>query len=99
MFAFLHTSHRWSISTSLSSYFREDQYGLAHVAGREPYDLHHLADAFGVGSIIYVCADRAQHIITAGTGSTVVDDLDHDLSEVPVYQQGYVHSFFPGGIL
>ena len=33
------------IPTRLDRYFREDLYGLAHIIGWDPYDLHHLENA------------------------------------------------------
>ena len=34
--------------------FREDLYGIAHVTGWEPYDLHHLTHISRVGTFFYL---------------------------------------------
>ena len=57
----------------------EGLYGLAHVAGWEPYDLHYVAHAKGVGSVLHmysICTPYA-YLMTAAIGCTV-DDL-HDI--------------------
>ena len=66
------------------AHFREDLYGLAHVTGWEPHDLHCLAHVSWVGCVLHVYRDPAQHLLTANTGSTVdckcyIRYLDRDL--------------------
>ena len=41
--------------------FQEDLYGLDHVTGWEPCDLHHLVNASGVGSVLYIHRSGAIH--------------------------------------
>ena len=52
---------RWCMPTWWSRSFRKDLYGLAHVSGWEPYDLHPmcLAHVSWVGSLCSLCTDPA----------------------------------------
>ncbi|CAM9942637.1 unnamed protein product, partial [Laminaria digitata] len=51
---------------------------LAHVAGWEPYNLHDLTHVSWVGSVLYRSCTIYHN---DRLGSTMVDDLDHDLSD------------------
>ena len=73
--------HLSPLDNPLIGSFREDLYGLAHVAGRGPCNLHNLVHYYhmvkGLDLYSTYYTDPAQHLITVDTGSTV-DDL-HDL--------------------
>ena len=45
-------------------------WSIAHVTGWEPHELHDLAHASGVVSVLYTYTDPAQHLTTAAIGST-----------------------------
>ena len=52
---------------------------MAHVVGRESYNLHDLGHVSWVG---FVCTDPAKHLTTAGYDLDDTHDLDLDLSDV-----------------
>ena len=60
------TRHRLPLPASPRRHFREDLYGLAHVTGWKPYDLHNLATP----AFCTLYADPVQHLTTSDTGST-----------------------------
>lgn len=69
------TSDRRLIPFLRSRHFKEDLYQVwfSSVAALWSYDLHDLADASMVGSVLYT--DPAQRLIAAAKGSTAIDDL------------------------
>ena len=57
-------------------------YDLAHAAAWEPYDLHDLGRVSRVGPVLLYISRTTSH--NGRIGSTAVDDLDRDLSDLSV---------------
>ena len=85
-YEFVHTSDRPRIPRLWSRSMRKYLYGVAHVTGWEPYDLHDLWQFFPGLDLFSPGTDPAQHLRTSDTGPTADDLYDlYDLYDVDMY--------------